>query len=192
MSSGKLICYFVVLCAVTKRFLQRKFAHLVNPKGAVYARSGSEALQRIQEEVFDLILLDMHMPGPSGPHGLDCAQIIREGQLPGSAAQANRTSRIVAVTSDCEPWQRDQYRSALLDGLIPKPVCQAHLGTFLEIVQQETQSVQRSEGFPGLARCARTNCHHCHHCHHCHQLWSLPLDVPFSMKRNRTRVSLLC
>lgn len=148
MSTENLTCIANLVGAVTKRLLQRKFAHLLNPKGAMYARSGSDALQRIQEDVFDLILLDMHMPGLSGPHGMDCAEIIRQGRLPGPAAQANRTSLIVAVTSDCEPWQRDQYRSAFLDGLIPKPVCQNHLRTFLEAVQRQAQLLQRPGRIP--------------------------------------------
>lgn len=117
--------------------LQLKFPHLLTGGGAMYARSGAEALERAQNEVFDVILLDMHMPAPHGPDGLYCAQSIRDG-LPGTAGQANRLAHLVAVTTEAESGHRETYRP-LLDGLIPKPVRLGHLQLFLEAVQEEAE-----------------------------------------------------
>lgn len=133
------------------RILQRKLSHLLDSAHLVSVTSGAEALQRVQTDVFDVILLDMHMPSPMGPDGLPCAQIIREGSLPGPASQANKFCHIVAVTTESQPEHRDTYRAASLDGLIPKPVCQSHLQAFLEAVQQQAVCARDASEAPGMA-----------------------------------------
>lgn len=133
---------------VTARLLQRHFPHLLVPKGAAFAESGAEALQRIQNEVFDVVLLDIHMPDPAGPDGLTCAQAIRQGETCSLASQPNRYAHIIAVTNDCDPLHRSLYRAALLDGLIPKPIRLNHLRQFLETISELANSSCRSGKVP--------------------------------------------
>lgn len=124
--------------SVTRRMLQTKFADLLVSQGPICAASGAEGLMYAQTHAFDLILLDMHMPPPCGPDGLPLTQAIRRG-LPSAEGQANRQTCIVALTTECEPSHREIYRSASLDGLIPKPLRQYHLGMFLRAVAKLQQ-----------------------------------------------------
>ena len=90
------------------RILQRA-GHTV-----VQARDGREALQRWEEEPFDLILMDIQMPIMSG---IEATQAIRErekergGHLP-----------IIAVTARALREEQDAIQVKGFDGYITKPI----------------------------------------------------------------------
>jgi len=86
------------------------------------ACSGSEAIERVCAERFDLILMDCQMPGMDGWEATRC---IRAGESPGERVP------ILAMTADVLSESRDQCFAAGMDGFIAKPIVlrdlQAHL-----------------------------------------------------------------
>lgn len=77
------------------------------------ARNGQEAVAAWEKEKFDLILMDIQMPGMDG---LEAARIIREKEK----AHAARVP-IVAMTAHTTLREKEMCRSAGMDGHIEKP-----------------------------------------------------------------------
>ncbi|CAO1637143.1 unnamed protein product [Parajaminaea phylloscopi] len=111
--------------SVLTRMLTKKFSHMID--GApVAVDSGLKALQLLQDHVFDIIFMDIQMPFLSG---VDCTERIRmgaDGVLP-----ANRSARIVAVTTAIGDEPELLYRRKGFDGLIGKPVAHEALHELL-------------------------------------------------------------
>jgi signal transduction histidine kinase/ActR/RegA family two-component response regulator len=79
------------------------------------ACDGREAVAAWEAGRWDVILMDIHMPRMDG---LDACRAIREAER---ASGRPRTS-IIAVTASVQAHETDQYVSAGMDGLAPKPV----------------------------------------------------------------------
>jgi CheY-like chemotaxis protein/anti-sigma regulatory factor (Ser/Thr protein kinase) len=86
----------------------------LEPSGAIIteASGGDEALALFQDQRFDLILLDAHMPGMSG---LDVLAQVRK--RPGGA-----DIPVIALTADALPGDEARYLKAGMDGYVSKPV----------------------------------------------------------------------
>jgi CheY-like chemotaxis protein len=82
------------------------------------AASGAEAIRMADARPFDLILMDIRMPGIDG---LEAARLIRAGE------GANRATRIVALTADVEPENLAACSAAGIDGVLAKPISPEHL-----------------------------------------------------------------
>ncbi|HYG86134.1 MAG TPA: ATP-binding protein [Azospirillum sp.] len=80
----------------------------------VYVDSGEEALARLGDGRFDVVLLDMRLPGMDG---LDVARCIRALPDPDAAMVP-----IIAVTANTSLEDRAQYLDAGVDEVISKPV----------------------------------------------------------------------
>lgn len=80
---------------------------------AVVAKSGPEAIELAQKSAFDVILMDISMPGMSG---IEATQAIISGTGP------SRTAPFIAVTAHALPQQRAEFRAAGLSGFIEKPL----------------------------------------------------------------------
>ena len=74
--------------------------------------TGTEALQRIGAERFDLVLMDCHMPGMDG---FDTTLAIRTREAPGTRLP------IVALTADSGPEDRARCLTAGMDDHLSKP-----------------------------------------------------------------------
>lgn len=85
---------------------------------------GPEAVSLLQEEVFDLVLLDLHMPGMNG---FETARIIRKLEGESSAPPAY----LVAHTADARPEMERQAAKAGIDQVLFKPVSQSRLVNLL-------------------------------------------------------------
>ncbi len=79
----------------------------------VVAKNGMAAVERVREEPFDLILMDVHMPVMDG---LDATRAIRA--LPGAAA----ATPIVALTANVMAMEQEKCRLAGMDSVLMKPV----------------------------------------------------------------------
>lgn len=77
------------------------------------ADNGSEALHLSQKQRFDLILLDIHIPGMSG---LEVCQHIK------NEAGPNQKTPIIALTASVQPEDIRHYLSIGMNGVSPKPL----------------------------------------------------------------------
>jgi signal transduction histidine kinase/HPt (histidine-containing phosphotransfer) domain-containing protein len=77
------------------------------------AEDGEQALTQCSVQPFDLILLDVHLPGISG---VEVCKLIR------STAGPNRHSRIFALTASVQPALVRGYLDAGMDGILAKPL----------------------------------------------------------------------
>jgi CheY-like chemotaxis protein len=78
------------------------------------AQDGAEAVAILEQQTFDLVLMDLQMPGMSG---LDATAVIR---------QRERTTgghiRIIAMTARAMASDREQCLAAGMDGYLSKPI----------------------------------------------------------------------
>ena len=81
---------------------------------AVVASDGDEAISRWSSEPFDLILMDMHMPGTDG---LAATTTIRAREK-----ETGRHIPIIALTAAAMPKDAEACRHAGMDDYLPKPI----------------------------------------------------------------------
>ncbi|KAB0509817.1 ATP-binding protein [Pseudomonas moorei] len=77
------------------------------------AEEGEQALAQCAAQRFDLILLDVHLPGMTG---VELCKQIRSADGP------NRTARIFALTASVQPALVRGYLDAGMDGVLAKPL----------------------------------------------------------------------
>ncbi|MGB0697639.1 MAG: response regulator [Rhodospirillaceae bacterium] len=82
------------------------------------AETGAEAIALFEQQAFDCVLLDIHLPDMTG---LKVIRHLRSGQ------QADPPVRIIAVTGDVTTESLEDYTEAGFDGVAPKPVDPATL-----------------------------------------------------------------
>jgi signal transduction histidine kinase/response regulator of citrate/malate metabolism len=87
------------------------------------AEEAEQALQHCAAQVFDLLLLDVHLPGISG---VELCRQIRNGDGP------NRQTRIFALTASVQPALVRGYLEAGMDGVLAKPLKLENLRQVLE------------------------------------------------------------
>jgi two-component system sensor histidine kinase BarA len=78
----------------------------------VVAANGDAAIQAVGEAAFDLILMDLHMPGMGG---IEAASRIRE-------ILGDTCPPIVALTADAIKGNEDSVRAQGMNGFLTKPV----------------------------------------------------------------------
>ncbi len=99
-----------------------KFGHFVDT-----ASDGEEAVERAQKNVYDVILMDIQMPGMDG---LSATRIIRENErLAGS-----REVPIVALTAHAMKGDREKFLAAGMNGYLAKPIDFADLAALFSRV----------------------------------------------------------
>lgn len=96
--------------------------------------SGADAIALIQQQAFDVILMDIQLPGMDG---VETAARIRE--LP-----EGKRLPIIAVTANALPGDKETYFAAGMDGYLSKPIAPAQLHRTLE----QWAQVSRSPGDP--------------------------------------------
>jgi signal transduction histidine kinase/ActR/RegA family two-component response regulator len=84
------------------------------------ASGGAEAVQSAMNTRFDLILMDVRMPGVDG---LEAAQVIR------GASPVNGSTPILALTADVQPENAAACRSAGMNEVLAKPIVPQQLLT---------------------------------------------------------------
>jgi CheY-like chemotaxis protein len=85
---------------------------------ASFAVDGPEALSRLRQEPFDVVLMDIHMPG------IDGLEVCRQVRM---ASGPNRSTPIIAVTGAAEAENRARYLDAGITACIGKPIASAEL-----------------------------------------------------------------
>ena len=80
---------------------------------AVMACSGNEALERLATEPFDIMLLDIHMPGMTG---IEVIQHLRASTGP------ERTVPVIALTADVYSRRPAEYLALGFNDFVSKPI----------------------------------------------------------------------
>ena len=83
----------------------------------VKVRSGAEALERLAEQAFDVVLMDIHMPRMSGIQAVE-----RLRAFPGPA----RDTPVIALTADVSRHPQE-YLDLGFDGYVSKPILVSRL-----------------------------------------------------------------
>lgn len=91
-----------------------------------HAENGQEALEMINAERYDLVLMDCQMPVMDG---LSASRLIRQGE---AAAGGTHHLPIVALTANVEKGMRDRCSAAGMDGYLGKPFDQQQLRATIE------------------------------------------------------------
>lgn len=88
--------------------------------------SGESALEILDIESFDLVLLDMRMPGLNGAQTLEC---IRKSRL-------QPEIQVIALTADTIGWNLEAALASGFDGYLAKPIDVAQLATTVAEAQR--------------------------------------------------------
>lgn len=92
------------------------------------ASSGEEAVEILRELSYDLIMMDVYMPGMDG---LETTQVLRN--LPGCSA-----TPVIALTANAMQGDRERFLEAGMDDYLPKPIDKRDL---LELMARWTAKV---------------------------------------------------
>jgi PAS domain S-box-containing protein len=96
------------------------------------AKDGKEALQLLQRQEFDLILMDVQMPVMDG---VEATRRIRRGE----AGDRHQSIPIIAMTAYAMVGDREKFLAAGMDGYLAKPVA-------MEVLQETIQAaLQQAE-----------------------------------------------
>jgi PAS domain S-box-containing protein len=110
--------------------------------------NGAEAVEALGTLPYDLVLMDMHMPGMDG---LEATRMIRYPQ----SSVRNHKVPIIAMTANAMQGDRARCLEAGMDGYVSKPVSPQ---TLIEAINRCLSSEQTSEGAsPPLAAAAEVN-----------------------------------
>jgi CheY-like chemotaxis protein len=80
---------------------------------AIKATSGPDALARLSEQAFDVVLMDIHMPGMTG---IETVKRLRE--RPGPEAR----TPVIALTADIFSRRPEEYRALGFTDFVSKPI----------------------------------------------------------------------
>ena len=100
---------------------------------SVKAASGPEALKLVAERPFDVILMDIHMPGMSGIEAVE-----RLRALPGP----EHATPIIALTADVISRHPSEYRALGFDDFVAKPILVSGL---LEAIKRAAEPPAEAE-----------------------------------------------
>jgi PAS domain S-box-containing protein len=116
-----------VLLAEDNLVNQRLGVRLLEKRGhrVAVAANGLEALQALEKESFDLVLMDLQMPDMDG---FEATTSIREKEKSTGTHQA-----IVALTAHAMKGDREKCLAAGMDGYLTKPIRPQELDQLLEI-----------------------------------------------------------
>ena len=80
---------------------------------AVAATGAAEALEQLGRQAFDVVLMDIHMPGMTG---IEAVQALRASDGP------QRDTPVIALTADVFTLRPDEYRKLGFDDFVSKPI----------------------------------------------------------------------
>ncbi len=106
---------------------------------SVKATSGAEALTRLQEQTFDVVLMDIHMPVMTG-----IETVARLRALPGP----EHDIPVIALTADVVSRRPEEYRGLGFNDFIAKPILVSGL---LEAIKRAAEPAPPPAGRISLA-----------------------------------------
>ncbi|HYQ56267.1 MAG TPA: response regulator [Draconibacterium sp.] len=98
------------------------------------ANNGKEAIEKLDTEKYDIVLLDIHMPDVNG---IDVAKYFRKKKI-------NKTTKIVAVTAAVMKDDIQNYFKAGINDFLVKPFKEIHLfNKICEVLQYKKENFTR-------------------------------------------------
>lgn len=91
------------------------------------AENGMQALDKLRQQAYDIVLLDISMPDMSGDEV--CRRIRADAGL--------RGLKVIAYTAHALDGERDQILASGFDGLLTKPISRASLHAALGIPEKK-------------------------------------------------------
>ena len=99
------------------------------------ASDGAEALERLNQRVFDIVLMDIHMPGMDGVNALKALR---------SKPGVNQHTPVIALTADSMRGDREKYLKEGFDGYVSKPIDeQTLMGAIRNMVSERSSTAHR-------------------------------------------------
>jgi len=105
----------------------------------VFAQDGAEALEKVGQQPFDLVFMDMQMPVMDG---LMATQRIRQSE----AASGQPPVMIVALTANVMPADEQRCLDAGMSGYMSKPFGREALAHWIGVAQQHKQEPGGNNG----------------------------------------------
>ena len=129
-----------LLVVEDKPMNQKLVESLLKKKGwsAVLASSGKEALEKLEEEDFDAVLMDIQMPEMDG---VQATKLIREREQ-----ATGKHLPIIAMTAHALKGDRGKYLDAGMDDYIAKPIQKENLYALLEKIATCSREHSTAEG----------------------------------------------
>lgn len=107
---------------------------------ATLAESGEQALELLSAEVFDVVLMDVYMPGMDGR---EATRVLRGGSGP------NRDTPVIAVTASATPKDWDACLAAGMNAHVAKPIDPIELYAALaQVLTGDPQDMARTASVP--------------------------------------------
>ncbi|KAF9929934.1 sensitivity to red-light reduced protein [Linnemannia zychae] len=114
---------------ILSRMLEKHFSDIIHLTEVM--TSGVEALQRLATEEFDLILMDIDMPGLTG---VQTTIAIRQNTPEYPVLDYNQNVPIIAVTTSDDEEQRKLYQQVGMSDCVSKPIVLSKLRSAVESV----------------------------------------------------------
>ncbi|MHB8755910.1 MAG: hybrid sensor histidine kinase/response regulator, partial [Candidatus Acidiferrales bacterium] len=122
----------LVNCRLATRLLEKQ-GHVV-----IVAKNGIEAVAAVEHEEFDIVLMDVQMPGMDG---LEAIRVIRE-----SEKVFGRHLPIISITAHVMKGDREKCLAAGADDYVPKPLQRAELFAAIERARGAAKGNQSAPG----------------------------------------------
>jgi hypothetical protein len=97
-----------VIQNLTKKILSIQSYEIVSVK------NGQEVLKKLEEDIFDLVLLDINMPVMDG---VECAKRIRE-----SSNENIKNIPIIAISGNARNYSMEDFKAMGINDYLPKPL----------------------------------------------------------------------
>ena len=127
-----------ILLAEDNEVNQHLMLRILNRIGynAVLAKNGIQVLNKMDKQDYDLILMDIQMPGMDG---ITATKLIRAHYAP------EKQPAIYALTADTADEGLDRYMAAGMNGMLSKPIQVDDLRRVIEKVANKTQEQESVE-----------------------------------------------
>lgn len=112
-----------VIQNLTKKILEIQNYEIIGVK------NGEQVLQKLGEEDFDLILMDINMPIMDG---MDCARAIRA-----LSDETKSSIPIIAITGNAKNYSMSDFKEAGINDYIPKPL---NFDSLVDMVNKYTEA----------------------------------------------------
>ena len=104
------------------------------------AANGREALGILEKKAFDVVFMDVQMPGLDG---IEATAAVRKKELLSGKHQA-----VIALTAYAVKGDRERFLAAVMDGYLSKPIRTQELDAILHGYLARRKAIMETQGSP--------------------------------------------